>query len=388
MKLSAGMKCLMGLPLVLTLAGNLPGMAGRQADRVEEILLKNCAMCHGGLSPEAGLRLESGEWFAAMVNVVSEEKPELKIVDPRRPQNSYLLHKVTGAGIEGRRMPLDGEPLSAADEQVIREWAMSLGPASASASGAAPRAATIRPAFWGSRLINLPTTQMLGRYRWQFLVAHRFLNPLSTGYDQFYGLNGPAAVQVNFSYGLSERLQVMVGHTNSDHQWGLGGRWLLLPGRKGAARPLALALEAGAGLVTQNFSGEKTFAAEHFKFSLQAPLSVRFSPRLSLLLVPGYSNRVNAHDEDAQGVLALGTAFKFTVFRELALIGQWLPVLDGPKAAANGWGAGLEYKVGRHVFQVFFLNAGGLFADQYHPGGDLLLKEGDFRFGFNLFRDF
>jgi len=63
-------------------------------------------------------------------------------------------------------------------------------------------------------------------------------------------------------------------------------------------------------------------------------------------------------------------------------------VLDGPRAAANGWGVGLEYKIGRHVFQVFFLNAIGLLADQYLPGGDLLLKKGDFRFGFNLFRDF
>jgi len=388
MNIAAGMKCLLGLPLVLSLAGHLSGMAGLQADRVEGILQKNCAACHGGGSPKAGLRLESGEWFAAMVNVVSEEKPELKIVDPRRPQSSYLLHKITGTGIEGGRMPLAAEPLSTADEQVIREWAMSLGPASASSPGAVARAAAVRAAFWGSRLINLPTTRMLGRNRWQFLVAHRFHLPLSSGYDSFFGLNGPAAVLVNFTYGLSERLQVMLGHTNSEHQFDLAARWLVFPGADGSDRPLALAFNAGAGLVTQKISGEERFAAGHFKINLQAALSYRFNPRISLLLVPAYSTHVNHHDADPKAVLALGTGFKFTVLKELALIGQWLPVLDGPRAAANGWGVGLEYKVGRHVFQVFFLNAIGLLADQYLPGGDLLLKKGDFRVGFNLFRDF
>ena len=229
---------------------------------------------------------------------------------------------------------------------------------------------------------------MLGRHRLQFLVAHRFIPPLSAGYDSLYGLNGPAAVLVSFSYGLSERLQVMLGHTNTDNQFDLAGRWLLLPGRAGSDHPLALALQAGAGLVTQNFPGEDTFAARHFKINLQAPLSYRVCPRLSLLLVPSYSTHVDAHRADSQAVLALGTGFKFTVFRELALIGQWLPVLDGPRAAANGWGGGLEYKIGGHVFQVFFLNAIGLLADQVLPGGDLLLKKRDFRFGFNLIRNF
>ena len=114
---SFGLKFLLGLGLCVVLAGRLAAMTGIDADRVERILVTNCAACHGGKNPKAGVRLEKGEWFAAMVNVAAREKPELKIVDPRQPENSYLLRKITGQGIEGGRMPLGDEPLSGADEQ-------------------------------------------------------------------------------------------------------------------------------------------------------------------------------------------------------------------------------------------------------------------------------
>jgi hypothetical protein len=388
MKRSAGMVYFCAVLMILFLVGRLSGMAGLDADRVEKILMKNCVTCHGGENPRAGLILESGEWFANMVNVASEEKPGLKIVDPRWPANSYLLHKIAGKGIKGKRMPMENEPLPAEDEQTLRGWAMSLGPALNSGTDAPPPPAISRPAFWGGRLINLPTTRMLGRNRWQVLVAHRFHLPLSSGYESYFGLNGPASVMINFGFGFSQRLEMLFSHTNSENQFDLAARWLVLPGRAASSHPVALVLNAGAGVVTQNITGEKRFAPEHFKVNLQAALSYQMCSRISLLLVPSYSTHVNHHDPDPQAVLALGTGCKITVLKELALIGQWVPVLSGPRAAANGWGIGLEAKFGRHVFQVFFLNAIGLLADQYLPGGDLLLRKGDFRLGFNLFREF
>ena len=375
--------------LVLALPLSLAAAAGARADRVEAILQKNCLACHGGAAPKAGLDLAAGEWFAATVNVASGERPELKLIDPRRPERSYLWMKVKGSpGIAGGRMPLNGEPLPAADLDAIEAWAQNLAPSGAAAGAAVPAPASRRPAFWGSRLINLPTTRMLGRGNFQFLVAHRFYPAVKSGYDSFYGLNGPAAVQVGFTYGVSDRLEVLFDHTNSEHQFELSGRWLLFDNRSRSARPLALALNGGASLVTQAAPGEERFAKEHFKLNLQLSASCQFSPRLTFLLVPSLSTRVNRQALAPENTLALGTACKFTLAGGLAFIGQWVPVLDGFRARANGWGAGLEYKVGKHVFQVFAVNSVGLIADQYIAGGDLMLRQGEFRFGFNLFREF
>ena len=69
------------------------------------------------------------------------------------------------------------------------------------------------------------------------------------------------------------------------------------------------------------------------------------------------------------------------------LINSMYP-LSGYKEKSTGWGAGLEWKIGGHVFQIFALNSFGLPSAQYLPGGDLSLSESDFRFGFSVFRLF
>jgi hypothetical protein len=76
------------------------------------------------------------------------------------------------------------------------------------------------------------------------------------------------------------------------------------------------------------------------------------------------------------------------IFNDFSIIWEWVPVLTGYKDNSNGWGLGVEKKIGGHVFQVFLLNSAGLTSDQFIPGGDLRLKDKDFRFGFNIFRTF
>lgn len=73
---------------------------------------------------------------------------------------------------------------------------------------------------------------------------------------------------------------------------------------------------------------------------------------------------------------------------DISIIWEWIPVLDGYKKNSNGWGLGVEKKIGGHVFQVFFINSEGLTSDQYVPGGDMKLRDKDFRLGFNIFRTF
>jgi hypothetical protein len=54
--------------------------------------------------------------------VPSGEVPSLQRVEPGDPNNSYLIQKLEGTAAEGRRMPLNGTPLSQADINVIRQW--------------------------------------------------------------------------------------------------------------------------------------------------------------------------------------------------------------------------------------------------------------------------
>lgn len=95
---------------------------------VQPIFTANCAFsgCHAGGTPALGQNLSAGQAYASIVNVASQEAPDLLRVHPSFPDSSYLIHKIQGTqgtvGGSGGRMPLGGAALSADDIATIRAW--------------------------------------------------------------------------------------------------------------------------------------------------------------------------------------------------------------------------------------------------------------------------
>lgn len=90
-----------------------------------QILTPSCAIvgCHDTASAAAGLNLEDGQSFAALVDAPSSQIFRRLRVDPGKPDDSYLVQKLRGSStIMGGRMPLGGPFLS--DDQVsgVVEW--------------------------------------------------------------------------------------------------------------------------------------------------------------------------------------------------------------------------------------------------------------------------
>jgi hypothetical protein len=90
--------------------------------QIQPIFTGRCVSCHSGGGAPRGLRLDSQNSFANLVNVNSDEVPSLKRVKPSDPDNSYLVHKVEGTASVGSRMPLNQSPLSSAQISLIRDW--------------------------------------------------------------------------------------------------------------------------------------------------------------------------------------------------------------------------------------------------------------------------
>lgn len=63
----------------------------------------------------------------AIASLISVPEPEccnqLPVIDPGHPETSYLLRKLSGTNLcAGAQMPLEREPLAAADQQAISDW--------------------------------------------------------------------------------------------------------------------------------------------------------------------------------------------------------------------------------------------------------------------------
>jgi mono/diheme cytochrome c family protein len=92
------------------------------------VFTPRCTVCHDGSQPPGGIlpgsmNLTAGNSFANLVNVPSQEQPNLLRVKPGDPDNSYLIRKLEGtAGISGSRMPLGGPFLDQATIDQVRSW--------------------------------------------------------------------------------------------------------------------------------------------------------------------------------------------------------------------------------------------------------------------------
>jgi hypothetical protein len=371
------------------------GLTSTQEDIVSSIFQRNCttAGCHSGAYPAMGFDLSGPNHRAALIDVASRQLEGRKLVDLQAPSESYLLMKLRGTeGIAGQQMPLGRDPLSDDDIAAVADWIVAVAgagipeglTAGAEEAGRTPPT----PSFWAPRAINLPTPREIGRGRFLFRIGHRFYPSVKEGYDVFYGLDGPASILLSLGYGLSDRFDLTLSRSNRYQEWSLTFDYVWLRPNKDASLPLTAAAHLVTGLVTEKREGVSTFSSENMKFTFQLSLALEVHERVALLLVPSYAANTNHWQDDSEGTLALGTGARVTLFDEFSILVEWIPVLGGYHAKSHGWGLALEKKIGGHVFQVFALSTVGIQEPQYLPGGDLCIREGDVRFGFNIFRWF
>ncbi len=125
------------LALLLASCGKLkelptePGVGGGEPidptatfTRVQnEIFSPTCGAigCHDSLGQQSSLVLTAGHGFQ-VVGKPSVEMPQLVLVAPLDPANSYLYRKIVGAGITGDRMPQGGPYLTDVQIKLIRDW--------------------------------------------------------------------------------------------------------------------------------------------------------------------------------------------------------------------------------------------------------------------------
>ena len=107
---------------------------------VARVFKASCGRCHGSDRPAVALSLRPENFADAMIDVPSKEIEELKLVDTKAPEKSYLLMKIRGdEGIIGERMPLGSKALGEPAIAAVETWTETVSAAAAdTAAGAEP----------------------------------------------------------------------------------------------------------------------------------------------------------------------------------------------------------------------------------------------------------
>lgn len=119
---------------------NLEGGAGT-------IFQASCAGCHGGDPKPGKFSLDPTALVETTVGMPCAQIDTLALIEPGRPDRSYIIMKVVGdPRIKGKRMPIGAEPLAADRIKALTDWVVALAAAPADSAGPAESAAPAAPA--------------------------------------------------------------------------------------------------------------------------------------------------------------------------------------------------------------------------------------------------
>jgi Membrane bound beta barrel domain (DUF5777) len=241
----------------------------------------------------------------------------------------------------------------------------------------------LTPAEPDYRLINLPTTLRLPRYRSSFELTHRFNGNLRNGDfgDQAAGLFGiDNGAQIGFEYRFApiRRLEAVAYRTNFDRTIQLYAKYDAI--HQNGQMPLSV-----SGLAS--IEGGDNFQTRYAP-SVGATISRQIDDVVALYAVPMWVHNVTPLLADITGVkdntFFVGLGGRVRIRPTVYLSAEVSPRVAGARGNSTEYGFAIEKRAGAHMFQLNFANSQGTTFAQTGAGGipDSLFM------GFNLTRKF
>lgn len=252
----------------------------------------------------------------------------------------------------------------------------------------------VRGTFKTTHTINLHTTETLGKHSLDFRILHRF-DDFTTGAYNFWGLDGPANIQLRLDYSVNDRMTVGVGRASFNKLYDGYLKYKLLRQEVKGGMPITLTLLGSINLTTQKSNSTPdvyAIYADRLAYNTQVLIARKFSSKLSLQVSPTYihMNLVEKAD-DKNDIFAVGLSGRYKFSKRCAVTAEYIPTLNDYADMSlyyNSLSVGIDIETGGHVFQLFVTNSSGINEVQYIPYTTGDWAKGEIRLGFNISRVF
>lgn len=255
-----------------------------------------------------------------------------------------------------------------------------------------------KAAFKTTRVVNFPSLETTGAKLLDFRIMHRF-GEVSSGFDNFFGLDGPAGIKLAFDYGINEWITVGIGRSSYDKIVDGNFKARLLRQTDDNKTPISITYQGVMNVIlkkdpraSQGIDKYDMFTSR-LAYSNSLTIGRKFNDKLSLE-VHGFHVHYNMVDkmEEKNDIFAAGISGRFKLTARMALtfeyayrLNQYVPdksIYQDPMAI------GLDIETGGHVFQVHITNGYGINEVQFIPYSTSNIFKGQLRLGFNISRVF
>ncbi|GGB85038.1 hypothetical protein GCM10007424_26350 [Flavobacterium suaedae] len=241
--------------------------------------------------------------------------------------------------------------------------------------------------FKGLQIVTLQTTKMPAKKEFYFVVSHRF-GTVKDGISEFFGLD-MATTKLGGVYGITDWLSVSASRHTLLKVYEGGLKYRLA--RQNDNFPFEIVgyntIDINTFLEEENYP--KLEFTDRLSYITQVLISRKLSEKISLELVPSFIHK-NLYEptieNDDQFSVGAGGRVKLT--KRLSLNLEYVYNVDKPDFYKNPLSIGVDIETGGHIFQLLFTNSQAMTEAGYltQAAGDW--GDGDFFFGFNLYRVF
>jgi len=276
--------------------------------------------------------------------------------------------------------------------------------------------------FYGQRLINANTVEVLRKGVMEFRVIHNFYDIAGDdgGIKKFFGLDNAADVKISFQIGLGNRLNIVAARTRGDEGsvgdnqvrvgpvqqlWELGLKYQFLKQAENDSKhPFSLTAYVNTVVSSMDSIGGlyKESSFEDFSDRLSQLVQLMIARRfgnVSLQISPTYlhTNYV-VPGKDDRNLFALGGGMRLPITKKFFLIADYFHSFrsEGSKDFLKShdihlhdvFGIGVEILTEGHVFHMNFTNARNILENRFIPRTYSSWGDGQYRWGFTISRNF
>ena len=276
--------------------------------------------------------------------------------------------------------------------------------------------------FYGQRLINAKTVEVLHKGAMAFTVVHTFGDVAGDngGTYNFFGLDEVSDAQIGFQIGIAKRLNVVLQHTvgNKAGETGEAGKRIFLvahfyeaglkyqfleQGSNGS--PFSLTGYGNIVSTAERFSPEDSMenyfvnSGDRLSQMLQLMIARRFGA-VSLQLSGTFLHTNHVIPGDQNNLFAIGGAVRLPLTKSVFIISDYFHSFRSSESIVTWrgrgnsfdfhdvFGIGVEILTAGHVFHLNFTNARNILENRFLAHTTDSWSEGQFRWGFTLTRNF
>lgn len=268
--------------------------------------------------------------------------------------------------------------------------------------------------FYGQRLINTKTVEVLRKGIMAFTVVHNFGDVASKngGFGNFFGLDDINDAQIGFQLGLTDHLNIVLNHTAGFSGvrkfYEVGLKYQLIKQQPNST-PLSLTIygnvvssadktpKDGLGQLIPGRENSFETGSDRLSEFAQLMIARRFG-NISLQISPAFLHTNFVVQGDQNNLFAIGAGIRVPITKTFVLIADYFHSFRNDSSIATWrsrgvdphdvFGVGVEILTWGHVFHLNFTNARNILENRFLARTGESWGKGEFRWGFTLARNF